>query len=52
MKYVPVAKRSKKEQRAYHSAQRGSWGGISPVTRKGKGSHDYKVKKANLKGVD
>lgn len=30
---VPLDKRSKKEQRAYHARQRGSWYGLSPVTR-------------------
>lgn len=31
--FVPLEKRSKKEQRAYHAKQRGSWNGINPVTR-------------------
>ena len=33
-RYVPLEKRSKREQREYHAEQRGSWGGINPVTRK------------------
>ena len=33
MKMTPIYKQSKKQQRAYHSAQRGSWYGLSPVTR-------------------
>lgn len=32
-KFVPLEKRSKKEQRAYHAKQRGSWNGVNPVTR-------------------
>lgn len=30
---VPLNKQSKKMQRAYHAKQRGSWYGLSPVTR-------------------
>ena len=30
---VPLNKQSKRAQREYHAAQRGSWYGISPVTR-------------------
>ena len=30
---VPLKKKSKKEQKEYHDTQRGSWNGISPVTR-------------------
>ena len=33
-KYIPLAKRSKREQKEYHSTRRGSWGGVNPVTRK------------------
>lgn len=33
MKMTPINKQSKKQQRAYHSTQRGSWYGLSPVTR-------------------
>ena len=32
-KFIPLAKQSKKKRRAYYAAQRGDWGGISPVTR-------------------
>ncbi len=31
--FVPLRKQSKKVQRAYHAGQRGSWNGLSPVTR-------------------
>lgn len=30
---VPLNKRSKKSQREYHAKQRGSWYGLSPITR-------------------
>lgn len=30
---VPLHKQSKKAQKEYHAKQRGSWYGISPVTR-------------------
>ena len=30
---VPLKKQSKRAQKEYHSKQRGSWYGISPVTR-------------------
>lgn len=32
-KVIPLAKQSKKLQKQYHAKQRGSWNGISPVTR-------------------
>ena len=31
--FTPLEKRSKKEQRAYHKARRGTWHEFSPVTR-------------------
>lgn len=33
MNFTPIAKRSKSEQRKYHASKRGSWNGLSPVTR-------------------
>lgn len=32
-KFIPLAKQSKKAQREYHTAQRGTWYGLNPVTR-------------------
>ena len=32
-RYVPLIKQTKKQQKAYHSAQRNSWGAVRPVTR-------------------
>ncbi|MCL2124451.1 MAG: hypothetical protein FWH33_00490 [Oscillospiraceae bacterium] len=44
--YTPLEKRSKKEQREHHAAQRRSWGGISPVTRKPPNPKAYNRKKS------
>ena len=33
LKTIPLNKQSKKQQRAYHAAKRGSWNGVDPVTR-------------------
>ena len=33
MKFTSIAKRSKSKQRKYYASKRGSWNGISPVTR-------------------
>lgn len=30
---IPLAKRSKKEQKAFHNSRRGSWSGLCPVNR-------------------
>ena len=32
-KLVPIQKMSKKAQKEYHARQRGTWNGLSPVTR-------------------
>ena len=31
--FIPLHKQSKKAQKEHHAKQRGSWNGISPVTR-------------------
>lgn len=33
MKMIPLAKQSKKKQKQYHAQYRGSWNGVSPVSR-------------------
>ena len=33
MKMIPLAKQSKADRRSFYAARRGSWYGISPVTR-------------------
>lgn len=30
---VPLAKQSKKAQKAFHAGRRGSWNGVDPVTK-------------------
>lgn len=47
MKMTPLRKQSKAAQRKFYLAQRGSWNGISPVTRiarNGKGYNRNNVK--------
>ena len=44
--YIPLEKRSKREQRGYHAKQRGNWGGINPVTRKPPNPKAYNRKKS------
>ncbi|MCL2545809.1 MAG: hypothetical protein FWE06_01260 [Oscillospiraceae bacterium] len=45
-KYVPLEKRSKREQKEHFSALRGNWGGINPVTKKPPNPQAYKRKKS------
>ena len=47
--FIPLEKRSKKAQRAYHASRRGTWHGFSPVTRivpNGKAYNRSKAKRA------
>ena len=47
---VPLKKQSKKAQKEYYAKQRGSWYGISPVTRpvpNGKAYDRNRVKREN-----
>ena len=39
--FVPMAKRQKKEQRAFNLSQRGSWNGVNPVTKVEKSKREY-----------
>lgn len=45
-KYIPIAKRSKKEQKEINNAKRGSWGGLNPVTRRPENPKAYNRNKA------
>ena len=45
-KYIPYEKLSKKEMRKLDSAKRGTWGQISPVTRKSQNSKAYNRSKS------
>lgn len=33
MKYIPIEKRSKREQKQLNARRRGNWNGVRPVTR-------------------
>jgi len=48
---VPLAKQSKRAQREHHKKQRGSWYGLSPVTRTvpNKKAYDRNAAKTQLK---
>jgi len=45
-KYVPLDKRSKREQKEYNAIQRRDWGSISPVTKKVENGKAYNRKKS------
>ena len=47
-KFIPYEKLSKKQKRALDAARRGSWGGLSPVTRRPENPKAYKRKKARI----
>ena len=46
-KFIPLEKRSKKEQKKFHSIQRNTWGSLNPATRtvpNGKGYNRNRMK--------
>ena len=43
--FIPFEKLSKKEQRRLNNAKRGTWGGISPVTRRSDNPKAYNRKR-------
>ena len=45
-KFVPLAKRSKREQKGHHAAQRRDWGNLNPATRKTPNLKAYNRKKS------
>lgn len=45
MKFIPREKLSKKARRQLDAAQRASWGGLSPITRKSADKKKYNRKK-------
>ena len=45
-KFIPYGKLSKKEKRKIDAARRGTWGAMSPVTRKPENSKAYNRNKA------
>jgi hypothetical protein len=44
-RFVPLGKKSKKEQKKFHTRQRKTWEGISPVTRTVPNGKAYNRKK-------
>lgn len=53
--FIPLNKQSKKAQKEHHAKQRGSWYGLSPVTRtcpSGKVYDRNKVKRDNGSAMD
>lgn len=47
-KWVPLEKRSKKEQRRAAALRRSDWGALNPVTRKPESSRAYNRRKAQI----
>ena len=43
--FVPISKQTKKAQKAYHSAQRSTWGILNPATRTMPNGRAYNRKK-------
>ena len=43
--FIPLRKRSKREQKKHHALKRGSWGEINPVTKKPPNPKAYRRKK-------
>ena len=41
VKMTPLEKQSKKSKKAYYAERRGSWNGLSPVTRVSPGGTEY-----------
>lgn len=53
-KMVPLAKQSKASQREYYRTRRGSWNGVSPVTRIAKNKRQFdriQVKRETLSEI-
>jgi len=48
-KYVPIEKQSKKNQKAFHAAQRKTWGSMCPVTQKVPNLKAYNRKKSKFR---
>ena len=45
-KYVPLKKRTKREQKDFHKKQRKDWGQINPITQKVQSQKLYNRKKS------
>ncbi len=51
-KYVTLDKMNKKQKKEYYSSLRGTWGALSPVTRKPKNPKAYDRAKAKREQYD
>ena len=51
-KYIPYEKLSKKKRRELNARQRGSWNGLSPVTRRPENPKAYNRQKARKRSDD
>ena len=54
LKTIPLTKQSKKQQRAFYAAKRGSWNGVNPVTRVVPSKNGYdrnRIKRENGFGI-
>ena len=51
-KYIPYEKLSKKKRRELDARQRGSWNGLSPVTRRPENPKAYNRQKARKRSDD
>ncbi len=52
MKYIPLEKQSKKEQKKYHAQKRRDWNGLKPTTRVVKSKKAYDRKKLHKPSLD
>ncbi len=52
MKVTPLKKQSKKNQRNFYAAKRGSWNGVSPITRVVQSKRIYDRTVQNRKAVN
>lgn len=52
MKYIPLEKQSKKEQKRYHARRRCDWNGLKPNTRVVKSKKVYDRKKLRIPDID
>ena len=51
-KVIPLKKQSKKAQKRFHASRRGSWNGLSPVTRVVPSKKVYDRKKLRLTKIE
>jgi len=50
-KYVPLSKKSKKEQKKFHAMQRRTWDGFNPVTKTVPNGKAYNRKKMKQRDI-